>query len=397
VAQSPSARIVAEYRGRIESGRLRPGDRLPSTRQLTREWGVAIATATRALSQLQAAGLVRAVPGVGTVVADHPGPPAGQPPGDDAAARPERTGREETGPGRDLRQDRRDFARTHREIDRAAARAGGRDAERDAARAERAAHRAQTRDDEPDLSRDRIVRAAVAIADTDGMAAVSMRRIATDLGAAPMSLYRHVPGKEDLVVLMTDEVMGRYPLPEVPPDGWRARLELVANLHWRVYRDHPWLAPAMSFTRPAPIANGMSHTEWAMAALDGLDLDAGTRLHVVVTVFAFVHGLGASLEREVEEESTTGLTSEEWMDQQETTLVTIMSGRFPQLLAVAQLPDFDLPLDGMFRTGLTFMLDGLAHALDDPARVQALVTAVHTASTNAASDRPTAARPGGER
>src|SRR5213592_4734308 len=69
----PSARIVADIRRRIAAGELRPGDRIPSARQITREWGVAIATATKVLAALRQEGLVRAVPGVGTVVAaPHP-------------------------------------------------------------------------------------------------------------------------------------------------------------------------------------------------------------------------------------------------------------------------------------------------------------------------------------
>src|SRR5258706_8508085 len=66
---APYRLIVDEIRARIAAGRLRPGDRVPSARQITQEWGVAIATATKALATLQAEGLVRAVVGVGTVVA----------------------------------------------------------------------------------------------------------------------------------------------------------------------------------------------------------------------------------------------------------------------------------------------------------------------------------------
>ncbi|NYV76440.1 GntR family transcriptional regulator, partial [Streptomyces sp. UH6] len=62
------SRIVTELRQRIESGELAPGERVPSTREITKEWGVAMATATKVLTELRHQGLVRAVPGVGTVV-----------------------------------------------------------------------------------------------------------------------------------------------------------------------------------------------------------------------------------------------------------------------------------------------------------------------------------------
>ncbi|MBR8744456.1 GntR family transcriptional regulator, partial [Nocardiopsis sp. MG754419] len=66
--RAPYARIVADIRTRIDAGELRPGDRVPSTRDITREWGVAMATATKALAALRREGLVEAVRGVGTVV-----------------------------------------------------------------------------------------------------------------------------------------------------------------------------------------------------------------------------------------------------------------------------------------------------------------------------------------
>ncbi|MFD0358781.1 winged helix-turn-helix domain-containing protein, partial [Streptomyces sp. NPDC127110] len=75
--EAPYARIAAELRRRIESGELRPGDRVPSTRAITQRWGVAMATASKVLAALGQEGLVRAVPGVGTVVADPPAPAAG--------------------------------------------------------------------------------------------------------------------------------------------------------------------------------------------------------------------------------------------------------------------------------------------------------------------------------
>ncbi|WP_241777660.1 GntR family transcriptional regulator, partial [Streptomyces sp. CT34] len=69
-APPPYRRIVQEIRGRIDAGELAPGDRVPSTRRITREWGVAMATATKVLTALRQEGVVRTVPGVGTVVAE---------------------------------------------------------------------------------------------------------------------------------------------------------------------------------------------------------------------------------------------------------------------------------------------------------------------------------------
>jgi len=71
MTEPPSMRIAAELRAQIERGELASGERVPSAREITRRWGVAIATATRVLAALRDEGLVRAVPGFGTVVLDR--------------------------------------------------------------------------------------------------------------------------------------------------------------------------------------------------------------------------------------------------------------------------------------------------------------------------------------
>ena len=176
----PYARIAAELRDQIERGQLRPGQRVPSTREITARWGVAMATASKALAALRQDGLVHPVPGVGTVVSD----PAAVP-GRPTVTAPARTGPAARGPG---------------------AAPGG-------------------------LAPDRIVAAAIQVADTEGLAALSMRRVATELGAAPMSLYRHVADKDDLVLQMMNSVFAASVLPD-PPGGWRARLEVAGRTFW---------------------------------------------------------------------------------------------------------------------------------------------------------------------
>src|SRR4051794_24426918 len=81
------------------------------------------------------------------------------------------------------------------------------------------------RDPQPALSREQIVRAAIAIADADGVQALTMRRLATDLGTAAMSLYRHVFNKEDLLDLMLDRAFGEIALPAHSGD-WRTDLRI---------------------------------------------------------------------------------------------------------------------------------------------------------------------------
>jgi AcrR family transcriptional regulator/DNA-binding transcriptional regulator YhcF (GntR family) len=306
----PYLRIVGELRRRITAGELRPGDRVPSTRQIAQQWGVAIATATKALATLGHEGLVRAVPRVGTVVnASQPGPGSSQhPPRRRPAPAPEQ-----------------------------------------------------------ELTRARIVHAAVGVADAEGLAAVSMRRVAAELGVATMSLYRHVPSKDQLVGLMVDAAFGEAELPEPPPPGWRAQLELIARTQWAVSRRHPWIARVISLTRPTPAPNAMAHTEWALRAVDGLGLDSATMLHVAITIAGYVQATAVNLESEVEAEQDTGITSDEWLQSQEEAVATVFaSGRFPTLAAVVAQPDLDLDLDTLFEFGLRLLLDGLAVRIQHP-------------------------------
>jgi len=84
------------------------------------------------------------------------------------------------------------------------------------------------------LDVDRIVAAAVAVADSEGLAALSMRRVAAELGVGAMTLYTHVPGKGELVDLMLDSVLGELYVDDAPTGNWRSRLEAVA----RAYREY---------------------------------------------------------------------------------------------------------------------------------------------------------------
>jgi AcrR family transcriptional regulator len=317
--ESPSTRIAAEIRHRITTGHLRPGDRIPSARQITREYGVALATATRVLAALRNDGLVRAVPGVGTVVV-APGPLDGSPVRGTSGA---------------------DGARTRRP-------------------------------DGPELSRERVVRAAVTIADAEGLAGLSMRRAAAELGTPTMSLYRHVSSKDELVLLMVDAVFADHPPPPGAPDdagSWRAGLETEARIQWDVYRRHRWLAEVLSMSRPQLMPNGARHTEWVMHALDPLGLDPGVQLHATVTLFAYVRGIAINFEAEDAAERDTGMTSVEWMDAQDAANTAFFeAGPFPTLARLSRdHPEVSLDLESLFEFGLHRLLDGFAVLFGDGA------------------------------
>ncbi|GAA3731677.1 TetR/AcrR family transcriptional regulator C-terminal domain-containing protein [Plantactinospora mayteni] len=320
----PYLRIVAVLRARIDSGDLGPGDQVPSTRQIMRDWGVAMATATRVLSTLRQEGLVEAVPGRGTVVAagrSRPTPPADR--RAPAGRQPSATGQRRQVPRRP----------------------------------------------EAELSQRQIVRAATGIADAEGLPATTMRRVATELRVATMSLYRHVRGKDHLVLLMADAAFGEDSLPDPPPPGWRAQLELVCRLQWAIYRRHPWLAQVVSLTRPLLAPNAMAHTEWTMRAVSDRGLDLDTMLHVAATTANYVRGTAVNLEREAEAEQDTGVTDDEWMRARQAAVGALFAaGSFPLLARTATRPGIDLNLDGLFEFGLQRLLDGLAPLFPQPAR-----------------------------
>lgn len=292
--QAPYLRIAADLRRRITAGELRPGERVPSTRSLVRDWGVAMATAAKALTVLGEQGWVRAVPGSGTVVSD----------------------------------------RTPQK---------------------------------PPLGRARLVRAAIALADAEGRGALSMRRLAAELGVGPMALYRHVPDKEELVRLMADTALGAEELPEPGPAEWRPRLELAARTQWRAYRGHPWLAPVMlnSLVRPPVVASGLRLVDWMLRALAGSGLRRRTKLQVTMTLNGWVGGLAVSHAFEVEAEQDTGITGSQRLEADMALLIGhLESGRFPALAeTITGLSDVDL--DEAFEFGLRVQLDGIAVLLKE--------------------------------
>ncbi|MGW6914142.1 TetR/AcrR family transcriptional regulator C-terminal domain-containing protein [Kitasatospora sp. NPDC054939] len=325
----PFQRIAAELRRRIATGELAPGERVPSTRRLAQDWNVALATATKALTVLRLEGLVEARPRIGTVVAAPAAPADRLPAAPGVPGVPAATG-DAPGTGRPRRPEAPDR----------------------------------------ELSRERLIRTALDLADAEGLGALSMRAIAARLGVSAMSPYRHVTSKEELVLLAADAAFGEAVYPADPPQGWRPRLELGARTLWTLFRRHPWLVQLSPVSRPLVLPNLMVHAEWALAALDGHGLDAATVLDIHVLLYGYVEGIAANLEREAQARAATGLTDDQWLAGREPTLGALAaSGRFPVFARLtAELADgYDLDLDALFELGLATLMDGLAARIDGPA------------------------------
>lgn len=140
----------------------------------------------------------------------------------------------------------------------------------------------------PGYSRAQIAQAAVAIADAEGLDAVTMRRVAKAVGAGPMTLYSYVCDKDELLLLMADEVQGRSvpAWPDSPDPTGSQTLRLAARMTRRAVLDHPWWA---QITVP-PTPNGAQALEQIMARLDHLGLDIHHMLELVRIVQAFAFG-----------------------------------------------------------------------------------------------------------
>jgi AcrR family transcriptional regulator len=138
----------------------------------------------------------------------------------------------------------------------------------------------------PAHTRDQVVDAAIRVADAEGLAAVTMRRIAAEIGAGAMSLYTYVPDKDRLVDLMVDRVGGDIATVAVTGD-WRADLIALAGAQRSVMLAHPWL-PAALPNRRLTGRNMLGYLEQGLAALAPTGLDGSTKLELIALVTGFV-------------------------------------------------------------------------------------------------------------
>lgn len=212
------------------------------------------------------------------------------------------------------------------------------------------------------LDVDRIVAAAVRLADAEGLPALSMRRVSTELGVGAMSLYTHVPGKAELVALMYDSVLGEL-YAERPSGDWRARLTAVAQANWDLFVRHPWAA-TVGTGRPILGPNLMAKYEAELAAVDGLDLGEVEMELVIVLVTGFVRGIVGGLHEKVAAEQASGLTEEQWWAATEPHLDRVFDPeRFPTAAKVGPVSGPELgayPAERAYAFGLERLLDGVA-------------------------------------
>ncbi|GAA2794943.1 TetR/AcrR family transcriptional regulator [Saccharopolyspora taberi] len=162
-----------------------------------------------------------------------------------------------------------------------------------------------------DLSVDRIVRTAIELADAEGIGALSMRRVAGQLGVGTMSLYTYVPGKAELLDVMLDTVYGETPREEPAGGGWRGRLEQVARENWELYHRHPWMLQVAT-GRAVLGPNVIAKYDHELGAVAGIGLTEVEMDSVLSLVLGHVEGAARRSVEAAQAERASGLTDEQW-------------------------------------------------------------------------------------
>ena len=207
------------------------------------------------------------------------------------------------------------------------------------------------------LGRERVLQEAIALADADGLEAVSMRRLAEALAFAPMALYRHVANREDLVDGMVDVVFGEVHLP-VPGPDWRAEQRRRSLALRDVLARHRWAIGLMESRRhPGPAS--LRHHDAMLGSLRAGGFDLVMAAHAYSLVDSYIYGFALT------KMSLPFESGEEVAEVAETMLEPFAPAEYPHLVefiaGVAMQPGYDYGNE--FEYGLDLVLDGLAAAL----------------------------------
>lgn len=219
----------------------------------------------------------------------------------------------------------------------------------------------------PRFSRGQIAAAALAIADSEGFEAVSIRRVAAELGAGTMTLYRYISAKADLITLMDDAIMGESLIPDGQlPGGWREAVAAIARATRTALLRHPWAVQALQGRGGAGQEgafgpNGIRHFEQSLAAVATAPLDTTAKLDLLTIVddYVFGHVLRAA---EQQARSAAG-PPEDGAEIARYIEGLLAGGGYPHLSELASDPAASsladpAQLDRRFERGLTALLDG---------------------------------------
>jgi AcrR family transcriptional regulator len=210
-----------------------------------------------------------------------------------------------------------------------------------------------TRGPKPALTLESITDVAIAVADAEGLAAVSMQRVAAELGKTKMSLYRYLPGKAELVALMIERAIGEPPV--LPAGSWRTALTEWSEQLFAAYLRHPWSVDATVGRRPLG-PRELGWMECALAALGaGSGLTGAERLDAIAVLAGHARMLAQQSAAQLDEDGMNAAMSE---------VMSLHGARFPQLTAAMRETAVEGGQNQAFAFGLDRILDGLAALID---------------------------------
>jgi AcrR family transcriptional regulator len=207
------------------------------------------------------------------------------------------------------------------------------------------------------LTRERVLAAAVALADRGGIESLSMRKLAQELGVEAMSLYHHVANKDDILDGLVDVVFGEIDLP-TGEDGWKAAMRRRAISAREALRRHPW-ATGMMESRPTPGAANLRHHDAVLGVLRGAGFSVELAAHAYSLLDSYIYGFA------LQEASLPFHTPEEAAQVAQAIMAEFPASEYPRLTEIAVghvlQPGYDYGNEYLF--GLDLILDGLERAL----------------------------------
>ena len=207
------------------------------------------------------------------------------------------------------------------------------------------------------LSRDKVLRAALDVADAHGVAGLTIRSLAAALGVKPMSVYHHVANKEQILDGIVDLVFGEIDLP-TGEDGWKAAMRRRAISAREALRRHPW-ATGMMESRPTPGAANLRHHDAVLGVLRGAGFSLELAAHAYSLLDSYIYGFA------LQEASLPFHTPEEAAQVAQAIMAEFPASEYPHLTEIAVdhvlQPGYDYGNEYLF--GLDLILDGLERAL----------------------------------
>lgn len=215
---------------------------------------------------------------------------------------------------------------------------------------------------------DAVVAAAVTIADTDGLDAVTIRSVAAALGITPMATYTYVPGKAELLDLMLDTVYLAMPRTDLAGMDWRSRVSVIARENREMLETHPWVV-RLATTRP-PLGPGMTAKyEHELRAFDGLGLSDVEMDSAVTFVLGFVTSVARLAIDARDAAADSAMSDRTWWEQAGPVLAEVFDEqRYPLAARVGAAAgaahDSAYNADHAYEFGLARLLDGLAPLIE---------------------------------